>query len=356
MADPDYATHAQPRPAQFGHAPMRFSAATVAALWLATVLILVVGFFVFIEMKQSETTTGASNAQTEAASLSVRIVADEARLSALESFRASNGATVESALRQAESDLAALSTRVTKLESAPDPQLTARLDDLNRQISLLHDALEKRVATLERITLNSSLPQRMDAISSAQSALDARLARLERSEPEARLRKLAAASALADLVRSSSGSEPFVTELQTVRAYLPDASEAIELAPIAKHGAPSFAELKARFPDVAAEALAAEKRSHATSWLARLWNNLTNVVIVRRIGPANGQDSESILARAGSKLNGGDLAASSVELHSLRGAARTTLQPWLNAAQDRLTIERTNAKLSNRLTMLLAPP
>ena len=357
MSNPDSATpQSQPQSVQLVHAQSRFAGIGFAALFLGTVIVFVIAIVFMLEMKQSAPSSPASAAnRDDVALLRARVASDEVRLTTIEKGEASGVLAIRSSLQQAQSDLAALSLRVGRLETTPDPQAASRLDELAKQLNALHADLDFRIAALERNALSSDLPQRVAAITGAQSELDARVAKLERADAGVTMRNAAAELALANLVRASGSSGPFVAELQTLHALMPDAVEAAELAPISHRGAPTGGELKARFADVASQALAAENSGYAKGWLGRLWSNIGNLVVVRRIGVARGSDSESILARAGDKLNRNDLAGATREMKSLKGKARTSVQPWLNDAQARLAIERDTATLAIRLTKLLAP-
>ncbi len=357
MSNPDSAApQSQPPPGQVVHAQSRLAGIGLAALFLGTVIVFVIAFIFVLETKQSTPGSPVSAAnQDDVASLRARFASDEARLTTLEKGGAGDTLAIRSSLQRAQIDLAALYVRFGKLENAPDPQAAARLDDLGKQLAALRVDFDFRITALERNASSSDLPQRVAAMTTAQSVLDARVAKLERTDPAVTMRLAAAELALANLVRASGGSGPFVVELQTLRALMPDAAETAELAPISRKGAPARAELIARFPDVATLALAAESSGHAESWLGRLWSNMGNLIIVRRIGVARGSDSESILARAGARLNRGDLASAIAELKSLKGNARASVQPWLNDAQARLAIERDTSALADRMTKLLAP-
>jgi hypothetical protein len=252
--------------------------------------------------------------------------------------------------------IASLSARVGKLETAPDPQATARLDDMDRRLSAARGDTDLRLAALERNALGSDLPQRIAALTSAQAALEARVAHLEGIEPSVTMKRAAAEIALANLVRASGTAEPFAAELATFRVLMPGAAQAGELAPIALRGAPTPATLAARFPDMAAKALADERRGAAKSWFGRLWANIGNVIVIRRVGETGGADSESILARAGARLNAGDLDGAVAEMKTLKGAARASAQAWLNDALARQAIARDTTALAHRLAQLLAAP
>ncbi|MEJ0043071.1 MAG: hypothetical protein WDM81_13065 [Rhizomicrobium sp.] len=144
----------------------------------------------------------SSGEQGDVASLRDRLASDEARLAALE--RGGPGDGLKASLAQAQGDLASLSARVGKLETAPYPQTAARLDEFDRRLAAMRADMDLRVAALERNALGSDLPQRIAALTSAQAALEARLSRLENIEPSVTMRRAAAELALANLVRASA--------------------------------------------------------------------------------------------------------------------------------------------------------
>src|SRR5262249_47788004 len=157
--------------------------------------------------------------------------------------------------------------------------------------------------------------------------------------PDVTMKHAAAEIALANLVRASGTAGPFASELATFRTLMPTAVEAGELAPFALHGVPTQATLSQQFPDIAARALEAENRARATTWLGGFWANTGNLIVIRRTGERKGEDSESILARAGTRLNAGDLDGAVKEMTSLKGAARAAAQTWLAQAQARQAIQ-----------------
>jgi len=341
-------------------APSRFQGLGAILFLLGTVIVLgITGLFLWqlsLNRPQASLSTAPSDDQGDVASLRDRLASDEARLAALERGGPGDASGLKASLTQAQGDLAALSARVGKLETAPDPQAAARLDEIDRRLTAMRADMDLRVAALERNALGSDLPQRLAAVTSAEAALAARVAKLENADPSVTMRRAAAELALANLVRASGGAMPFPAELQTLRALMPDAPEAGELSSIALRGAPTQATLAERFPDVAAKALAAENSSKATSWFGRLWANIGNVIVIRRTGEAKGADSESILARAGARLNSGDLGGALREITALKGAARASAQGWIGEAQARLAIQSDTLGLANRLAKLLAAP
>jgi hypothetical protein len=357
MSAPDSAAPPQHTVHVVHPAPSRYQGLGAIALLITIVIVAGIAILFFFSLAQNKNQPGltlGSGEQGDVASLRDRLASDEARLATLE--RSGPGGELKSSFAQAQGDLASLSARVGKLETAPDPQATARLDDLDRRLSAARSDTDLRLAALERNALGSDLPQRLAALTSAQAALEARIAHLEGIEPSVTMKHAAAELALANLVRVSGTPEPFIAELQTFRALMPDASEANALTPIALRGAPTQAALAERFPGMAAKALAAENSGRATSWLGRLWANIGNVIVVRRIGDVAGKDSESILARAGARLNQGDLDGAIAEVQTLKGAARGAAQGWLDAALARQAIARGTAALAHRLAQVLAAP
>ncbi|MEJ0027539.1 MAG: mitofilin family membrane protein [Rhizomicrobium sp.] len=324
--------------------PRRFAGAgLIAALLILAVV--VAGCFLFWQMDRAKPPPAT---QSEVALLRERLAADEARLAALE--KPDDGA--KTALAQSRSDLAALADRVGKLETTPDPQAAARLDASDRRLA----DLDLRLATLERGTAGADLVQRLTDLQAEQAALAARIAHLESLDASVTLKRAAAALALANLVRGSATASAFTAELAAFAALMPGTPEAADLAAIAPHGAPTEALLAARFPAAAAQALAAERAAGARTWLGRLWANIGNLVVVRRIGERPGRDSDAVLARAGARLNGGDLDGAIAELDGLAGAARASIGPWLHDARARAAIARDTAGLARRMAALLAAP
>jgi len=357
MSNPDSASPQSPHAVHVVQAPSRYSGLGTVALLIGTVILLAVAFLFVVEMKQfPQGTQSTSGEQGDLGSLRDRLASDEERLAILEKGGAGDASGFRSSLLRAQADLGSLSARIGKLETVPDPQAAARLDDLSKQLAAMRSDVDFRIGALERNALNSDLPQRVATMSTAQAALESRIAKLERVDPALTMRRAAAELALANLVRAGGGSGPFAAELQSFRALMPEATEVNELGPISLKGAPTRVGLVSRFPDAAARALATENSAQARSWLARLWSNIGNLIIVRRIGEAKGSDSDSILARAGASLNRDDIAGAIAELNSLKGSARASMQPWINDARARLAIERDSAALANRMTKLLASP
>jgi len=361
MSATDSTTPATPPPPPGTHTvhvvhpapPNRFQGLGLIALMIGAMIVLGVTALFMWQMTrtQPQALSIGTGEQGDIASLRDRLASDEARIAVLEKSGGAGGLS-----STATADLAALSARVGKLEGAPDPQAAARLDDLDRRLSSARTDLDLRIAALERNALGSDMPARVATVTSAQAALEARVARLENVEPNVTMKRAAAEIALANLVRASATADPFASELATFRGLMPNAVEAGELAPFALHGVPTQATLAQQFPDIASRALEAENRAKATTWIGRLWANIGNLIVVRRTGERKGEDSESTLARAGTRLNAGDLDGAVKEMKSLKGAARVSAQDWLGKALARQAIQHDTILLATRLSRFLNAP
>jgi hypothetical protein len=87
-----------------------------------------------------------------------------------------------------------------------------------------------------------------------------------------------------------------------------------------------------------------------------LWANLANLVSIRRVGEAQGDTSESRVARAETDLHVGDLDRAMGEVTALKGAARNAAKPWLATAQARLAVDRDTRALMSRVVASLSEP
>jgi hypothetical protein len=76
------------------------------------------------------------------------------------------------------------------------------------------------------------------------------------------------------------------------------------------------------------------------------------------VGQVAGNDNESRLARAQSKLDAGDLGAAAAEVRAVQGVAAKPLAIWLRDAFARMTLDRAVADMSARVVQALAasPP
>lgn len=229
--------------------------------------------------------------------------------------------------------------------------------------------LEQEVARLQSLVegLQGELtaqPEAADAESLA--ALQGQVAelsgRLEEVSQRARQAATAQAGdsgfalALGQLRDALRFAAPFATELQAVRALMPEDDPLTEaLAPLAAHadsGVPTRDELRARFEPMARRVVAA---SYDESWSGRLMSRISEAVSVRPVGDVEGESARARIARADADLGREDLAGAVAELQGLEGEAGAAAQPWLGDAEARLDAEQALAELTRRTLERLTP-
>ena len=244
--------------------------------------------------------------------------------------------------------IAAMEARVAVLEnSGADAQSAgAALGDMRAQLGSMETRLTALEAEIARI------PDR-DALTGLQD----RLSRLETENADALLRRAAATLALANLARAAETASPFRRELDALSLIAPDDPAIPSLAALADSGVPMLAILKARFPDVARAALAAERENAAgEDFFGRLKASLGRLISIRRIGDVEGMTNEDRLARAGADLDRNDLAAAAMEAQNIMGAAAMAIAPWVKDAEARLAVDRAVAEIDARIVQALASP
>lgn len=245
-------------------------------------------------------------------------------------------------------DVAALTDRITALESAPAPDVS-RLDSLDQRLEAIETlpadgsastaaltakitALEQRIASVPAGGTDPILQQRLDdALSRLGEAEAAATARA--TEAEAAAQAAARAKALDDLAEAVSTGRPFSTELQK----LADPALTEALGPIAETGAPTLAALQEAFPDAAREALRiARDLSTETGWGDRVVDFLASQTGARSLTPLEGDTPDAILSRAEFALTEGRVAEALTELDPLDPAVKAPLDPWIALAQAHL--------------------
>lgn len=315
-----------------------------------------------------------ADVQRDMKSLAARLDADEARLTAVERNGGQSGdgdaAGLKSSLDETSASVAALVARVAKLEQGEGSvQIRSRLDASEKAIGELRtngDAQAKssgdavaslgtRVTALERTAPPPDLAARLDsfALKTASDALNVRLTHLEANDSVGMIRRASAVLALANLVRATAGASPYAPELSTLHSFVPNMPELDDLSRYARTGVPTRTMLAAQFPAVAASALSAERSGRASNWMSRLWANVASSVSIRRVGDVSGNDTESRLARAGSRLDAGDLPGALSEMQALDMPARKAAANWIADAAARIAVDRATRALANRLVQAL---
>ena len=188
------------------------------------------------------------------------------------------------------------------------------------------------------------------------AGLSDRVARLETASTrvsDAAAQALAAAS----LSTAAQGAAPFDQDVAAYARLVPGDPDLAALGPLATRGAPSRAALAAAFPDLASAAAAASRTpGKDAGYLAQVWAVLGKVVIVRNVDPGAG-GVDGLLARAQAAAGVGDLETAIRITDDLPPGARAVLADWRAAAQRRVAIDQSIARLRARaLAGLVRPP
>lgn len=207
---------------------------------------------------------------------------------------------------------------------APAPDLRKELADLTARVTVA----ETKTSTL--------------------AALDTRLAKLEGSDLLELARRAAHANAVANLMRAAQGSSPFKTEYDVVAAMMPGDKRVAEIAPLAQNGLPTIGTMIGTFGNLADAARDAEEAAKGKTWWDKLIAHFTSLISVRSVGETQGASTDARLARGEVRLKAGDLAAAVKELAPIGGIARDTLAPWMAQAKARVTLEAALADVNGR--------
>lgn len=228
--------------------------------------------------------------------------------------------------------------------------LGTRLAALEAKVGTSPEELKAAQASIGTLTTGQTdLGARIDGFAE-------RLAKIENSDLLEMARRASLATAIANLSRAAQGSAPFKPEYDVVRGLAPNDAQVAEIAPLAAKGVPTASTLMTSFGDLAAQAMSAERIAASEDWLSHLWANLMSLISSRAVGEIGDDTNEGRLARAGVRLESGDLGAAVRELNAVTGAARGPLKPWLAQANARIKLEATLAELNTRAIEALSGP
>lgn len=259
-------------------------------------------------------------------------------------------------------DLDAAQARLDRVESGladaqqPTIDLTGRLDMLELRLA----EAEGRVAQAADSQSLAALVGRVNNVEAqfAPVTLDVadlgeRVAALEEANSALMLRRAAATLALAELARAATSANDFTLELQALDMVAPDDPVLSRLAPYTA-GIPTLATLVARFAERARAAIDADRAASAEGIFARLWNSITSIVQIRRVGNVAGDDTPSVLARAEAALESENLERAVAEIRTLDGASAEAMAAWQTDATARLAVDRAISDMNARMIQALA--
>ncbi len=272
-------------------------------------------------------------------------------------------------------EVGALSVEVEELKQAL-VEATARLDQASAspqippwQGTMLE--MDHRLAGMEaRMSATAGGPEVValsDELAEARAEIAAFAARLEVMEAAESARRRVEAHRLSMLlavgqVRDAlSRGTPFIAEQE----FLCDAASGDAglakivdgLKAVAATGAPTLANLRARFTDLATRIVVAASAPEDDGWFDETLHALSRIVTVRRTGiHLEGDSAEAVTARAEARLQAGNLAGAVTELEALSGAPRAAARAWFEDARRRLEAERILRALERALVATLDEP
>jgi hypothetical protein len=159
-----------------------------------------------------------------------------------------------------------------------------------------------------------------------------------------------AAFAVAAAAEASRSSGPFQQSYDSLAALLPNDANVAALAPLARTGAPTRAELRDTFDEIDNRIIRAARVQQAgAGFWGRIQAALADYIIVRRQG--EGDTPDGVVELAGNRLAADDLAGAIEALSRLSGQARQVAdREWLNDAKRRLEIDQRLAAVRTELS------
>lgn len=142
--------------------------------------------------------------------------------------------------------------------------------------------------------------------------------------------------ALAHALETGVPFEDVLADLEAVGMAIPDALRAAAVS-----GAPTVSSLTAEFPQMAREALAADRDqgSDGASAAQGVGQFLKKQLGLRSVTPKEGTSTDAVLSRMEGALRAGDLRQAAQEAEGLSGEAAQISAPWREALATRLAID-----------------
>lgn len=226
-------------------------------------------------------------------------------------------------------------------------------------------AVEARVAALlapqgSRIEAATgrlrALDEEIKATAAAARALGDKVTALETARTQAgdAGRRAALVVGLSSLRAAVDRGQPFAGELKSAAALGLPAEAVRSLEAHAERGLPTSAGLAQRFSALVPALLrAAPSRTTDGTLLDRLTATAQNLVRVRPVGEAAGDDVPTAVARAEAKLRRGDIAGALADIDRLPEPVRALAASWTAEARARVAAETTLRRLTLDATAAL---
>jgi hypothetical protein len=302
--------------------------------------------------------TGAKDLSPKLTDLSDRVAQLETALKAI-SQSASEGGSVASAAAIAQQIAEAeqrLDSKIAEALAKAEAGNAAALQQLQSEIA----ELKAKIGALAEAELGTG----EGSVAGADlAALTERLVKLESALPElaaaigkenAGAKSAAAAIAFANLRAAVSDGRPYAAELDTITTLAPSVGDLGVLPAYAEKGIPTVPELARSFAIAKDGALVVTAPQPGGSIVDTLMASAQSLIKIKRVDePLTGEGPGAALARAKAALDKGDLAASVKEVETLDGKPRETFSAWLGQAHARLSADETLIQLESALLLAM---
>jgi hypothetical protein len=290
----------------------------------------------------------ANKAQPELSELTSRVTQLETQLKAVADAAKEGGSIADAAAisQQIAEAEQRLQTKIDAALAGGEGGNAATIQDMQGEIA----ELKAKIAALADAELgtgdSADLEPQIAALSNRMTKLESALS----SNETAGTKSAAIAIAFANLRSAVSEGRPFASELDTIGSLAPNAGDLGVLPAFAEKGIPTLPELNRSFDTTKDAALAAAAPPSDGSILASLLASASSLVKIHRVDEAaSGDTPGAVLARAEAALDKGTLAASVKEVETLEGAPGAAFSTWLDQARARLGADSTLKQLEGLL-------
>jgi hypothetical protein len=228
-------------------------------------------------------------------------------------------------------------------------ELSTGYDQRFSEIASQLENFDKRLAALEKSTIESAIPdelvaQYQDEVKRLKETLEAQRESLQQfmsetaetaNEVTQRAKDTVARGVLAQIRAAIDAGGPFDSAIkefdEQVGQALPN-----QLRSLAEEGVQTYQELRDSFAEAARSALnAARDELNENEGFTGIGNYLRKQFQARSVSPKMGDDADAVLSRAEQALRENDLNGALNELDALPDAARDQMQPWIDQARQR---------------------
>ena len=292
--------------------------------------------------------------------------------------RAQSAAELQSAMEAQQARIADLEARAE--EPAVLPENLPQVDALSEELSTAREeltaareefsALQSRLAELDsRLTTVEKKPvsggENEVAIAAFEREMEALRASVaeQRSEVESLLDNAQSAEEATAAAAVSARAQTAMTQINTaISAGRPYEAALAELqaagvedipqplTDTATGGVVTLANLQARYPDAARQALATARAAVPDDGEGSFGSFLKRQLGARSVAPRDGADPDAVLSRAEAAVRDGRLTDALAEIDTLPAPAQDAMAEWLVDARARQATETAADELSQRLT------